>query len=546
MYVINATSKVPIFQINQHIGDDKDVTNEDGTITQGDGMGIDGKVFANEVLSFNDSDISKLLFYVNSQGGNVQDSLDMFNSISMSSKRTHSVITGFAFSCAGWIPMGADKVDMVRETGRWMCHMPYNPENPEEKSVFMDNVVDIISRVMASKSGRNGKPKKDQEFFINLMKEQTWWDAERMFEEGLIDNIVDAKGKVIKLEKEIVTLNSSELSYFYKENQIFQNKLIIENREFDTEERDNLAKEGKALPDGSFPISDEQDLKNAIHAIGRAKDPEKAKAHIKKRAKELNLTSLIPDSWNNFKNNNSMKFPKIVNRLNAIDKTKTGIGFNITEDSDEEVFVDALSRLENRLRALNDDMMDKEKIVLDEKKLGEELKNKLDAKEKEMIEAKKAADNAAKEHAEMKTAFDKMQSENKAMCEEKVAAENAAKESANLLKREKAVNYVETLVTTGRIKATEDMNIDEAKTYWVNKATENFTDVQALFAAVPITHKAPKQGEKISDTRFNNGTEMAATDLKKLIAANSNLIKEKRIRTENGVRINMYTGKVVN
>src|ERR1700735_1528471 len=142
-----------------------------------------------------------------------------------------------------------------------------------------------------------------------------------------------------------------------------------------------------------------------------------------------------------------MKFPKIVNRLNAIDKTKTGIGFNITEDSDEEVFVDALSRLENRLRAMNDDMMDKDKIVLDSKKLGEDLKNKMDEKEREMSDAKKRADDLAKEHAEMKTAFDSMCMDNKAMKDEKEKAENAAKEASNLLKKEKATNFVETLVS---------------------------------------------------------------------------------------------------
>lgn len=62
-------------------------------------------------------------------------------------------------------------------------------------------------------------------------------------------------------------------------------------------ERDKLSEEGKALPDGSFPIANVDDLKNAIQAIGRAKDPEKAKAHIKKRAKALGEESLIPEDW---------------------------------------------------------------------------------------------------------------------------------------------------------------------------------------------------------------------------------------------------------
>jgi hypothetical protein len=52
-------------------------------------------------------------------------------------------------------------------------------------------------------------------------------------------------------------------------------------------ERKSLAKKGKALPDGSFPIKNTSDLNNAKRAIGRAKDSAKARAFINKRAKEL-------------------------------------------------------------------------------------------------------------------------------------------------------------------------------------------------------------------------------------------------------------------
>jgi len=72
----------------------------------------------------------------------------------------------------------------------------------------------------------------------------------------------------------------------------------LRNRDYSTEERERLAKKGHALPDGSFPIADREDLENAIQAIGRASDPDKAKRHIKKRARELGLEELIPEGWN--------------------------------------------------------------------------------------------------------------------------------------------------------------------------------------------------------------------------------------------------------
>ena len=72
---------------------------------------------------------------------------------------------------------------------------------------------------------------------------------------------------------------------------------FILERKFSEEKREELADEGKALPDGSFPIENKTDLENAIQANGRAKDIEKARAFIMKRAKELGHEDLIPEDW---------------------------------------------------------------------------------------------------------------------------------------------------------------------------------------------------------------------------------------------------------
>lgn len=68
-------------------------------------------------------------------------------------------------------------------------------------------------------------------------------------------------------------------------------------REFTQAERDSAAASGAAMEDGSFPIHNKSDLANAIRAVGRAKDPAKAKAHIKARAASLGATDQLPDSW---------------------------------------------------------------------------------------------------------------------------------------------------------------------------------------------------------------------------------------------------------
>lgn len=71
----------------------------------------------------------------------------------------------------------------------------------------------------------------------------------------------------------------------------------MEKKEFSTERREELADQKKAMPDGSYPIENEQDLKNAIRAWGRGGAKPEVKAHIKRRAKELGKESLIPETW---------------------------------------------------------------------------------------------------------------------------------------------------------------------------------------------------------------------------------------------------------
>jgi hypothetical protein len=72
---------------------------------------------------------------------------------------------------------------------------------------------------------------------------------------------------------------------------------IALKRAFNEEQREEMAKEGMALPDGSFPISNVDDLRNAIMAHGRAADKEKAKRHIMKRAREMGKENMIPAAW---------------------------------------------------------------------------------------------------------------------------------------------------------------------------------------------------------------------------------------------------------
>ena len=77
--------------------------------------------------------------------------------------------------------------------------------------------------------------------------------------------------------------------------EVFEN--ILTEKEFSEEERKELAKKGWAEDDGSYPIESKEDLHNAIQSVGRSKDIEKTKVHIKKNAKRLGQESMIPEDW---------------------------------------------------------------------------------------------------------------------------------------------------------------------------------------------------------------------------------------------------------
>jgi len=63
--------------------------------------------------------------------------------------------------------------------------------------------------------------------------------------------------------------------------------------------REKLAREGKALPDGSFPITSAEGVKDAIQAYGRAKPGKRAavRRHIIKMARKHGVSDVVPEEW---------------------------------------------------------------------------------------------------------------------------------------------------------------------------------------------------------------------------------------------------------
>jgi hypothetical protein len=143
-----------------------------------------------------------------------------------------------------------------------------------------------LSREYKKRGGKYG-PVKKSESVIDLPPGHTVADVER-HDEGH-DNWHAMHGDPpCKDEADCARMRAS-----YKDDDGTE----VQKRDVSEAERERLADKGNAMPDGSYPIANVSDLKNAIQAYGRAKDKEAVKAHIKSRAKELGAEDLLPENW---------------------------------------------------------------------------------------------------------------------------------------------------------------------------------------------------------------------------------------------------------
>lgn len=113
---------------------------------------------------------------------------------------------------------------------------------------------------------------------------------------ALQTNVVDANEAQERFVAEMMAANRPEGREALEE--IVSEAEPYWAKDFSTEKRKKMAKSGSAMPDGSYPIENCQDVSNAVQAIGRAPESKRpaVKAHIKRRAKSLGCTN-VPADW---------------------------------------------------------------------------------------------------------------------------------------------------------------------------------------------------------------------------------------------------------
>lgn len=149
-------------------------------------------------------------------------------------------------------------------------------------STFTEMSEDVKGEVIAS--------------WVDIFGDEDVYVFEIDSEEKSYDFYVSVEGKVLGYDEyELLDDVDYEMS---EEDEIKALEAELEiKRMYSREQRESMAESGEAMKDGSFPIADKADLENAIQAFGRATNPEEAKAHIMKRAKELGAEDMIPENW---------------------------------------------------------------------------------------------------------------------------------------------------------------------------------------------------------------------------------------------------------
>lgn len=260
--------------------------------------------------------------HLNSPGGDIYEGLAIYNGLLQARRRGNVgiVIDGLAASAASFIAMAASPGRLeIGPHARMMIHDGFcmaigNAADMRSLADQLDAESDNIAGIYAD---RTGKP---QAYWRDKMRAETWFTDRQAVAEGLADRIhgqddSPANRWDFSVFSNFAPANASDPDHDGDDDSTAEGdtdhdyvlpdgspgpKASPRNADkYKQEDRDRMAASGEAMPDGSYPIADAEDLDNAIHAVGRGgADHDAIRKHIIKRAEALHLSERIPDNWN--------------------------------------------------------------------------------------------------------------------------------------------------------------------------------------------------------------------------------------------------------
>ncbi len=171
----NIKGDTAIIKCDKHIGYDEVL-----------GWGVNGSYFADEIKWINEdySHLKSIEVHINSQGGSVQDGLNICTAILDSKIPVTTIGTGFCYSMGGVILMcGSTK--KMRDYSTFMMHSASGGYNQE--------VLDLITNSLAVIFERTTSLTLDK--CKELMSAETWMSADECKGMGFIDEVVKTNNK---------------------------------------------------------------------------------------------------------------------------------------------------------------------------------------------------------------------------------------------------------------------------------------------------------------------------------------------------------------
>jgi len=168
--------------------------------------------------------------------------------------------------------------------------------------------------------------------------------------------------------------------------------------------RENLAEEGKALPDGSYPIAKVTDLQNAIQAFGRADNKSEVASHIARRARALDAEDELPEEGKlaemigkSTNKETSMDPEQLEKRLESLEQVAKAGPAEVRYMADHELDVDAKAEFmgkseDERVKTLKaEGYIETEEDNVNKAEMPEEMRKRFEDMEKRAKEAEEIA-----------------------------------------------------------------------------------------------------------------------------------------------------------
>jgi ATP-dependent protease ClpP protease subunit len=255
--------------------------------------------------------------HLNTPGGEVFDGIAIFNALKQRDGTVRIVVDSLAASIGSVIAQAASPGNLIiAKNASMMIHDGFgmaigNAKDMREMADLLDKTSDNIASIYADRTGQPAGLWRD------AMLAETWYVGQEAVDAGLADYVQGAEpdgaasaqdwdlsvfarapGQILAAaEPEPAPIPADDLAG--RQNMAGGVGYLLNADKYNADDRKRMASSGHAMPDGSYPIADEEDLGNAIHAVGRGgSDHDAIRAHIIKRAEALGLSSRIPDNWN--------------------------------------------------------------------------------------------------------------------------------------------------------------------------------------------------------------------------------------------------------